>query len=71
MNEDDAFRMRIAAMTPEHQADLYDAVAADFTKTGITKSVFVDNMGTLNQFNETMRPAKEAWDDAVAALEAQ
>jgi hypothetical protein len=29
MNEDDAIRERMAAMKPEQQADLYDAVAMD------------------------------------------
>jgi hypothetical protein len=71
MSEDDAARRAIAQMRPEQQADLYDAVAADFSGIGITKSVFLHNMATLNNFNEMMRPAQRAWDDAVAASPSQ
>jgi hypothetical protein len=64
---DDASRARIAAMRTEQQADLYDAVAAEFTGTGITKSVFLHNMATLRRFNEAMQPAEREYDEAVAA----
>lgn len=67
MSGDDASRERIAAMRPEQQADLYDAVATEFSGTGASKSVFLHNMAALNAFNLAMRPVTREYDAAVAA----
>ena len=56
MNDDDAFRERLAALSPEQIGQLYDATAEDWQRLGITRQQFVGNMAAKAQFDAAVRP---------------
>jgi hypothetical protein len=51
MNDDDAFRERLAAPTPEQIGQLYDATADEWAALCISHEVVVHNMGAKAQYD--------------------
>jgi hypothetical protein len=56
MNDDDAFRDRLAAITPEQVAALYDATADDWAALGVTREVFTHNMAVNAGYEAEIGP---------------
>jgi hypothetical protein len=66
MSEEDAFRERLAAMSPDQVAQLYDATAEDWAKIGISKEVFQHNIGVRSQYDAAVRPFEVVYEAYLA-----
>lgn len=66
MNDEDAFRERLAAMTPQQVAALYDATADDWAALGITREIFTHNMSAKADYDAEVRPFELLFDAYLA-----
>ena len=66
MNDDDAFRERLAAMTPEQVAALHDATADDWAALGITREAFTHNMRVKADYEAEVGPYRIVFEAYVA-----
>lgn len=69
MNDDEAFRERLASMTPEQIERLYDATAEDWARLGISKNQFLSNMSAKAQYDAVVRPLELVLDAYIAMSE--
>jgi hypothetical protein len=66
VNEDDAFRERLAAMSPAQVAALYDATADDWAALGITADVFTHNMAAKADYDAKVWPHQIVFETYLA-----
>ena len=66
MNDDDAFRERLAAPTPEQIGQLYDATADEWTALRISQKALVHNMGAKAQYDAAVRPLELVYQASFA-----
>lgn len=66
MNEEDAFRERLAAMSPEQVGRLYEATAEEWTEIGISKEVFQHNIGARGAYDASVRPFELVYEAYLA-----
>jgi hypothetical protein len=65
MNEDDAIRERLAAMTPADIEALYDATEADWLAIGFSRDAFAHNMRARADYDAVVRPLKLVYEAYV------
>src|SRR5258708_495017 len=66
MDSGEAFRMRLQAMSPQEQADLYDASAPVWAGMGITKDIWLRNLAAARAHNEAVEPLRLVYEAALA-----
>lgn len=69
MEDNEAFRERLSAMTPEQIAGLFEATAEAWAHLGITKDVFIGNMSAKAQYDAVIRPLELVLDAYIAMSE--
>ncbi len=58
--------MRLQAMSPQEQADLYDASAPVWAGMGITKDIWLRNLAAARAHNEAVEPLRLVYEAALA-----